>query len=155
MRWCYLALILPHPQSRLLAGSRRYRQSAQSPRHWRYRWAGNASDDRVIVGSTYPTVIRYRKHSKRRRDSMFVKSIKCGETASAGTLCLSRLPTIYHLSCDWPTPPPPPQHNLNLTPSIISIMATTTPRTRFACAACTRRKVKCSKTVPCTNCARR
>ncbi|CAI6340530.1 unnamed protein product [Periconia digitata] len=31
----------------------------------------------------------------------------------------------------------------------------TAPRTRLACSACTRRKVKCSKTVPCTNCARR
>ncbi|SPO07172.1 uncharacterized protein DNG_09866 [Cephalotrichum gorgonifer] len=28
-------------------------------------------------------------------------------------------------------------------------------RNRLACAACTRRKVKCSKTVPCTNCVRR
>ncbi|KAF4125820.1 hypothetical protein GMORB2_1066 [Geosmithia morbida] len=28
-------------------------------------------------------------------------------------------------------------------------------RIRLACAACTRRKVKCSKTVPCTNCVRR
>jgi hypothetical protein len=31
----------------------------------------------------------------------------------------------------------------------------TASRTRLACVACTRRKVKCSKTVPCTNCARR
>ncbi|KAH7109110.1 c6 zinc finger domain-containing protein [Dendryphion nanum] len=28
-------------------------------------------------------------------------------------------------------------------------------RTRLACASCTRRKVKCSKTIPCTNCVRR
>jgi hypothetical protein len=28
-------------------------------------------------------------------------------------------------------------------------------RTRFACLSCTRRKVKCSKTVPCSNCIRR
>ncbi|KAF2444157.1 hypothetical protein P171DRAFT_463872 [Karstenula rhodostoma CBS 690.94] len=38
-------------------------------------------------------------------------------------------------------------------------MATTTPRSRLACIACTRRKVKCScretGLVPCTNCARR
>ncbi|PVI04812.1 hypothetical protein DM02DRAFT_517889 [Periconia macrospinosa] len=31
----------------------------------------------------------------------------------------------------------------------------TAPRSRLACSACTRRKVKCSKTVPCTNCTRR
>ncbi|KAH7084613.1 c6 zinc finger domain-containing protein [Paraphoma chrysanthemicola] len=34
-------------------------------------------------------------------------------------------------------------------------MSTNAPRTRLACNACTRRKVKCSKTVPCTNCERR
>jgi hypothetical protein len=31
----------------------------------------------------------------------------------------------------------------------------TTYRSRLTCAACTRRKVKCSKTVPCTNCIKR
>ncbi|KAF2026263.1 hypothetical protein EK21DRAFT_103342 [Setomelanomma holmii] len=34
-------------------------------------------------------------------------------------------------------------------------MSTSAPRTRLACNACTRRKVKCSKTIPCTNCERR
>ncbi|KZL63845.1 C6 zinc finger domain containing protein [Colletotrichum tofieldiae] len=33
--------------------------------------------------------------------------------------------------------------------------ASLTSRSRLACAPCTRRKVKCSKTVPCTNCLRR
>ncbi|KAK1570128.1 uncharacterized protein LY79DRAFT_527459 [Colletotrichum navitas] len=33
--------------------------------------------------------------------------------------------------------------------------STLTSRSRLACAPCTRRKVKCSKTVPCTNCLRR
>jgi len=34
-------------------------------------------------------------------------------------------------------------------------MSTAPARSRLACAACTRRKVKCSKTTPCTNCIRR
>ncbi|KAK2039815.1 hypothetical protein LZ31DRAFT_65325 [Colletotrichum somersetense] len=40
--------------------------------------------------------------------------------------------------------------------SVWNTMASSlTNRSRLACAPCTRRKVKCSKTVPCTNCLRR
>ncbi|KAM0322269.1 hypothetical protein ACHAQA_009558 [Verticillium albo-atrum] len=34
-------------------------------------------------------------------------------------------------------------------------MSSSANRSRLACSACTRRKVRCSKTVPCTNCVRR